>query len=86
MSNLPSEIGSDELPTADQVRTLIKTREQPPSALLKRLATELRNTTKNYVEIDSYLLTQLQTNYLIEMLEDKGFSVDLDNGKIRITW
>jgi hypothetical protein len=38
MSNLPSEVGSDDLPTADQVRTLIKTREQPPSALLKKIS------------------------------------------------
>jgi hypothetical protein len=35
VSRLPSEIGSEKLPTADQVRTLIKTREQPPSGLLK---------------------------------------------------
>jgi hypothetical protein len=86
MSNLPSEVGSENLPTADQVRTLIKTREQPPSGLLKRLAAELRNTTKNYVEIETLLLTQIQANHLTKMLEDKGFSVDNDNGKIRITW
>jgi hypothetical protein len=86
MTNLPSEIGSENLPTADQVRTLIKTREQPPSGLLKRLAAELRNTTKNYVEIETLLLTQIQANHLTKMLEDKGFFVDNDNGKIRITW
>jgi hypothetical protein len=86
MPNLPSEIGSEDLPTADQVRTLIKTREQPPSALLKRLATELKTTTKSYVEVETYLLTGIQTSYLVKILEDKGFSVDFDNGKIRITW
>ena len=36
MSRLPSEVGSIELPTADEVKALIKSREQPPHALLKK--------------------------------------------------
>jgi hypothetical protein len=52
------------------------------------LAAELRNATKSYVEVEIYLLTGTQVNYLVKMLEEKGFSASPDryNEKLTVTW